>query len=313
MQGTLSSSICGKIFDPVRNNSAFNSALNTILGTGISIGDTSALRRLQDKIILDSSTNTYYRISVISTSEGSPMTITSAVTGGQTALDALKNAMYYPNGAGGSLQGVYTTFTASNSSTSYAIQLTNVGVSLYVDLNSDRAHLNDAPYDMFCIPFSDTLKLKYNSTTFTCSKNVALSMATEIAKDLGSKTVYDVQLLPYCPNRTLIVKSNSPSTVLDLTGVKYDLIKESVTNNPKSAVIWCTESTFQVPISTESNVIEFKPTNDVPSKVSTENYYAMMNDYIHSHTSRMAIATTSENSILVYKVDRQTNRVIDSG
>ena len=313
VQGTINAKLCGTIFDPVRNNSAFNNALNTILGTGISIGDTSALRRLQDKIILDSSTNTYYRISIISTSEGSPITVTSSMTGGQTALDALKNAMKYPTGAGGTLQGVYTTFTASNSSTSYAIQLTNVGVSLYVDLNSDRAHLNDAPYDMFCIPFSDTLKLKYNSTTFTCSKNVALSMATEIAKDLGSGTVYDVQLLPYCPNRTLIVKSTSPSTVLDLTGVKYDLIKESVTNNPKSAVIWCTESTFQVPISTESNIIEFKPTNDVPSKVSTESYYAMMNDYISSHTSRMAIATTSENSILVYKVDRQTNRVIDSG
>lgn len=312
-QGTLSSSICGKIFDPVRNNSAFNTALNSILGTGISIGDTSALRRLQDKIILDSSTNTYYRISIISTSEGSPMTITSAVTGGQAALDALKNAMYYPNGAGGSLQGVYTTFKASNSSTSYAIQLTNVGVSLYVDLNSDRAHLNDAPYDMFCIPFSDTLKLKYNSTEFTCSKNVALSMATEIAKDLGSKTVYDVQLLPYCPNRTLIVKSDSPSTVLDLTGVKYDLIKESVTNNPKSAVIWCTESTFQVPISAESNVVEFTPTADVPSKVSTESYYAMMNEYISSINYRMAISATNQNGILVYKVDKHTNRVIDSG
>ena len=287
--------------------------MNTILGTGIVIGDTSALRRLQDKIILDSSTNTYYRISIISTSEGSPMTVSSSTTGGQTALNALKDAMNYPSGAGGSLQGTYTTFIASNSSTSYAVQLTNVGVSLYVDLNSDRAHLNDAPYDMFCIPFSDTLKLKSGSTTFTCSKNVALSMATEIAKDLGSGTVYDVQLLPYCPNRTLIVKSDSPSTVLDLTGVKYDLIKESVTNNPKSAVIWCTESTFQVPISTESNIIEFKPTNDVPSKVSTENYYAMMNDYISSHTSRMAISTTSENDILVYKVDRYTNRVIDSG
>lgn len=312
-QGTLSSSICSKIFDPVRNNSAFNTALNSILGTGISIGDTSALRRLQDKIILDSSTNTYYRISIISTSEGSPMTITSAVTGGQTALDALKNAMYYPNGAGGSLQGVYTTFKASNSSTSYAVQLTNVGVSLYVDLNSDRAHLNDAPYDMFCIPFSDTLKLKYNSTEFTCSKNVALSMATEIAKDLGSKTVYDVQLLPYCPNRTLIVKSDSPSTVLDLTGVKYDLIKESVTNNPKSAVIWCTESTFQVPIYAESSVVEFTPTADVPSKVSTESYYAMMNEYISSINYRMAISATNQNAILVYKVDKHTNRVIDSG
>ena len=313
MQGTINAKLCGTIFDPVRNNSAFNNALNTILGTGIEIGDTSAMRRLQDKIILDSSTNTYYRISIISTSEGSPITVTSSMTGGQTVLDALKNAMKYPSGAGGSLQGAYTTFIASNSSTSYAIQLTNVGVSLYVDLNSDRAHLNDAPYDMFCIPFSDTLKLKYNSTTFTCSKNVALSMATEIAKDLGSGTVYDVQLLPYCPNRTLVVKSTSPSTVLDLSGVKYDLIKESVTNNPKSAVIWCTESTFQVPISAESNVVEFIPTTDVPSKVLTENYYAMMNEYIHSNTYRMAIATTSENSMLVYKVDRKTNRVIDSG
>lgn len=287
--------------------------MNTILGTGIEIGDTSALRRLQDKIILDSSTNTYYRISVISTSEGSPMTVTSSTTGGQDALTALKNAMYYPNGAGGSLQGEYATFVASNSSTSYAVQLTNVGVSLYVDLNSDRAHLNDAPYDMFCIPFSDTLKLKYGETEFTCSKNVALSMATEIAKDLGSKTVYDVQLLPYCPNRTLIVKSDSPSTVLDLTGVKYDLIKESVTNNPKSAVIWCTESTFQVPISAESNVVEFMPTDDVPSKVLTENYYAMMNEHISSHASRMAISATNKNGILVYKVERNTNRVIDSG
>ena len=310
VQGAISSSLCGKIFDPVRNNSAFNTALNTILGSGIVIGDTSSLRRLQDKIILDSSTNTYYRISIITTSEGSPITVTSSTNGGQTALNALKNAMNYPTGAGGSLKGTYTTFTASNSSTSYAVQLTNVGVSLYVDLNSDRAHLNDAPYDMFCIPFSDTLKLKYNSTQFTCSKNVALSMATEIAKDLGSGTVYDVQLLPYCPNRSLVVKSGSPSNVLDLTGVKYDLIKESVTNDPKSAVIWCTESTFQVPISTEYNVIEFKPTEDAPTQIRTETYYAIPNS-ITAYTSRMSVGTTSYDNIMVYKVNKSNNRVID--
>lgn len=309
-QGTINSGICGKIFDPVRNNSAFNTALNAILGNGISIGDTSALRQLQDKIIYDSSTNTYYRISVISTSAESPMTVTSSVTGGQTALTALKNAMYYPNGAGGSLYGDYAEFTASNSSTSYAIQLTNVGVSLYVDLNSDRAHLNDAPYDMFCIPFSDTLKLKYGDTQFTCSKNVALSMATEIAKDLGSKSVYDVQLLPYCPNRTLVVKSKSPSSVLELTGVKYDLIKESVTNAPKSAVIWCTESTFQVPITTESQVVEFKITEDPPLKISTESYYSIPNG-IEVYSNRMAVSTSTSNGLLLYKVDKTSNRVLD--
>ena len=309
-QGAINSSICGKIFDPVRNNSAFNKALNAILGTDISIGDTSALRRLQDKIILDSSTSTYYKINIISASEGNPITVTSSISGGQTALNALKNAMNYLSGTGGTLQGTYTTFTASNSSTSYAIQLTNVGTSLYVDLNSDRAHLNDAPYDMFCIPFSDTLKLKYGKIEFTCSKNVAIGMATEIARDLGSGTVYDVQLLPYCPNRTLVVKSGSPSSVLDLTGVKYDLIKESVTNLPKSAVIWCTESTFQVPITTETQVVEFKPTEDDPAKITTETYYSIPSG-IQAYTSRMAIETTDYNNIIVYKVSKSTNRVID--
>ena len=309
-QGTINAGICAKIFDPVRNDGAFNTALNAVLGNGISIGDTSALRRLQDKIILDSSTNTYYRISVISASAEKPISVTSSVSGGQAALDALKNAMFYPNGVGGSLYGDYTEFTASNSSASYAIQLTNVGVSLYVDLNSDRAHLNDAPYDMFCIPFSDTLKLKYGDTQFTCSKNVALSMATEIAKDLGSKSVYDVQLLPYCPNRTLVVKSSSPSSVLELTGVKYDLIKESATNAPKSAVIWCTESTFQVPITTESQAVEFKITEDSPLQIKTESYYAVPNG-ITQYSNRMAVSTSNKNGVLVYKVDKSTNRVID--
>ena len=308
-QGTLSASLCNNIFNPVRNNSTFNTALNTILGNSISTGDTSALRRLQDKIILDSSTNTYYRINIISASEGNPITVTSSTTGGQAALDALNNAMNHPSSASGTLQGTYTTFTTSNSSTSYAIQLTNVGISLYVDLNSDRAHLNDAPYDMFCIPFSDTIKLKYGSVEFTCSKNIALSMATEIAKDLGSGTVYDVQLLPYCPNRTLVVKSDSPSAVLDLAGVKYDLIKESSTNNPKSAVIWCTESTFQVPISSGDEIFEFKPTVYAPSAIQTEKYYTIP-DNIVPHTQPMSVSTTS-NNIEVYKVDKVTNRIID--
>ena len=306
-QGFINAGICGNIFNPVRNNSTFNTALDAVLGTGISIGDASALISLQDKVILDSSTNTYYRIKIISASEENPMTVTSSTTGGQAALNALNNAMYRPSG----LEGTYTTFTASNAGQSYAIELTSLGVSLYVDLNSDRAHLNDAPYDMFCIPFSDTLKLQYGSTQFTCSKNVALSMATEIARDVGSNSVYDVQLLPYCPNRNLVVKSSSPSSVLDLTGVKYDLIKESATNNPKSAVIWCTESTFQVPISVESTVAEFRPTEDAPSMIKSGNYYTIPND-ISSFISYMGITDLSSDNILVYKVNKNTNRVIES-
>ena len=307
-QGVISASVCNNIFNSVRNNSAFNTALNTILGSEIDIGDTSALRRLQDKIILDSATNTYYRISIITTSEGNPITVTSSTTGGQTALDALNAAMTRPT----MLNGNYVTFTASNSSTSYAIQLTNVGISVYVDLNSDRAHLNDAPYDMFCIPFSDTLQLKYSNTTFTCSKNIALGIATEIAKDLGSGSVYDVQLLPYCPNRTLVVGSSSPSILLNLDGIKYDLIKESATRSPKSAVIWCMDSTFQVPIATEDTIVSFAPTEDSQTNINAETYYMIPNE-LESASYRRAIMTTSSNDIKVYKVDKATDNVIESG
>lgn len=303
VQSTLATNICNDIFNSVRNNNTFISSLNTVLSSFISIGDTSALRSLQDKILLDSSTNTYYKINVITNYEEKPITITSSVDGGQVALNALNSARTTAH----SLSGNYTTFTATNASDSYAIQLNQVGVSLYVDLNSDRAHLNDAPYDMFCIPFSDTLKLKSGSTQFTCSKNVALSMATEIAKDLGSGTVYDVQLLPYCPNRVLVVNSSSPSSVLDLSRVKYDLIKESSTDKPKSAVIWCTESTFQVPITVDAQINEFIPTSDAPGMIQTGTYYAMMNEHIHSYTARMSIKATD---MLVYKVDRNTNSII---
>ena len=305
-EDTLRADICNSIFNSVRNNSSFNSNLNTILGTVTPIGDTSALRRLQGKIILDTSTNIYYKINIINRYQENPVTVTSGMNAGQAALNDLNNAMTKP----ANLSGTYATFTASNASTGYAIQLNQVGVSLYVELNSNRSHLNDSPYDMFCIPFSDTLKLRYGATEFTCSKTIALSMASEIARDLGSGTVYDIQLLPYCPNRSLIVNSSSPSSVLDLARVKYDLIKESSTNKPRSAVIWCTESTFQVPISTEEIVTAFSQTDDIPLNVATEKYYAIANDLTSSTSLRTLVP---DGNMLVYKVNKTTGDIIDQG
>ena len=163
---------------------------------------------------------------------------------------------------------------------------------------------------MFCIPFSDTLKLRYGSTEFTCSKNIALSMASEIARDLGSGTVYDVQLLPYCPNRSLIVNSSSPSSVLNITNIKYNLIKESSTGNPRSAVIWCTESTFQVPITTEEIVTAFSQTGAIPFNIVTETYYAIANNLTSSTRIRTLVHS---GDMLVYKVNKTTGDIIDKG
>ena len=85
-EDTLRADACNNIFNSVRNNSSFNSNLTKILETVTPIGDTSALRRLQDKIILDTSTNIYYKINIINRYQENPVTVTSGMNAGQATL-----------------------------------------------------------------------------------------------------------------------------------------------------------------------------------------------------------------------------------
>ena len=75
-------------------------------------------------------------------------------------------------------------------------------------------------------------------------------------------------------------------------------------------MIWCAESTFQVPITTESQVVEFKITEDSPLQIKTESYYAVPNG-ISEYSNRMAVSTANKNGVLVYKVDKSSGRVTD--
>ena len=65
-----------------------------------------------------------------------------------------------------------------------------------VTIAASRTHLMDAPYDMFCMPYSDELKIQVGNRTITASKELALTFANNISKN---SSVYDMQLLPYCP------------------------------------------------------------------------------------------------------------------
>ena len=59
----------------------------------------------------------------------------------------------------------------------------------------------DAPYNMFCIPYSPTheqIKVKIDSIEFTIDPDINDNFIFDIARSNAS-TVYDVQLLPYCP------------------------------------------------------------------------------------------------------------------
>lgn len=69
----------------------------------------------------------------------------------------------------------------------------------------DRIHPVDSPYDIFCIPYNkdepvtiyDGANIAYNITP-----DIAIRLATEFSRKYsGAGTLYDIQLLPYCPVR----------------------------------------------------------------------------------------------------------------
>ena len=100
-------------------------------------------------------------------------------------------------------------FSINFTATTYTIQLDKVpepALTYEVQIDNKRWHLNDAPYDMFCIPYSDDLILN-NGGNFFCRANKELAFQTALALSrdyMGAGYVYDVQLLPYCPVRECI-------------------------------------------------------------------------------------------------------------
>lgn len=73
--------------------------------------------------------------------------------------------------------------------------------------------LQDAPYYMFAIPYSDDLTL-FSGNSIHCKrtkKSVAIAAAQAIATKAGRGAVYDVQVLPYCPVRQCIKTTFAPN------------------------------------------------------------------------------------------------------
>lgn len=84
--------------------------------------------------------------------------------------------------------------------------------------------LQDAPYYMFAIPYSDDLTL-FSGDQIHCNrtkKSVAIAAAQAIATSAGAGAVYDVQILPYCPVRQCIKTTYKKDGTYELsTGGTY--------------------------------------------------------------------------------------------
>lgn len=143
----------------------------------------------------------------------------------------------------------------------YRMELTQIKTDIRTTINNTRYHLEDAPYDMFCIPAGDITIYADGAPSITCQGSLAMPIATAIGEKTGTGNIYDIQLLPYCPVRYMLKDG-----VIDTRSLLYHEVVDEQGGGRVSAIFWATKSNdkFDIPesISVPNDPIEFKVSNE---------------------------------------------------
>lgn len=221
------------------------------------------LTSLQGQTILDTTANVLYKIRV----NISPVTKETSLAS-ESAIKS-KLISFIPTPVGGT--AVNKTFTAVLEGYEITLSLDQVQTSISVSLSNDRYHLEDQPYDMFCIPYGKVKVFELEEGFIT--QKIGTSLASNIAKELGTDIIYDVQILPYCPVQ---YAWNDEYNYIDLTKTKYSLIKDQ-DNKKASVLIWCRNSNFNFNI--ECYIPDSNYAIDKKVKSQTEKYRLVSPNY----------------------------------
>lgn len=186
----------------------------------LGLGERNALDRLNGDIIFDESTGKYYSISIRQGSSREYSQSVNSAGGGDAntfcgyLTRALKSIRDYEILEGEPNQNTYI---MKGTADVYTLTLYEYYTgSVTYNVTNQRRHLEDAPYDMFAIPYSDTLIFDYEDQTVISNKELALRVAMNIVENSkpiditindpeysatndDRYVVYDIQLLPYCP------------------------------------------------------------------------------------------------------------------
>lgn len=134
---------------------------------------------------------------------------------------------------------------------------------------AERPRLVEQPYGMFAIPYGE-LNI-YNSSDqiiLKTNKNASISIAQGIATSLGQASIYDIQLLPYCPLRNAIEEDGK----FKPGNIKYQSVVDSG-DNELTRLYWCTENSFSFNINLKLDVEDYKVENETTNyRLCSPNY-----------------------------------------
>lgn len=209
------------------------------IGGSIVVKDATTINNmiaLNGKTIKDTSSNSYYKINLRNVTAAGSTELDSSLSSVSTLVSRINSDKVASYEYGGVRLTTYGDFTADQvqigyNGNGYRLELTQIFTFASVEIDNNRNHVLDAPYDIFCIPYSDTKRLQIDSsTTVDCSKDLAIGIAQEIAKDAGTGSIYDTQLLPYCPSIEVINKNPNmyaDNATIDLQGLSIDIVRDA--------------------------------------------------------------------------------------
>ncbi len=229
---------------------------------GHSAIDTAKFIALNGKIIYDNSTKLYSRVSIVTSQKTETVDITeSTIPTLYQYLDQNFTRTVSSQGRSFTILGLanQNTYKADFTYYTYRIKIEQVPQQVTATISKPEAryHLEDQPYDMFAIPYSDNLAIYKNGTKlFNANKSIAVNIATQIAAATGSANVYDIQLLPYCPVRYCILDDGT----FDIKTSKVDYVQDKNKNNI-GVILWATTSSFTFDIAHTIEVDDVKVDN----------------------------------------------------
>ena len=144
--------------------------------------------------------------------------------------------------------------------------------TIYYNIPVNRCKPNDAPYDIFALPYSDNTLINNVKTddgelvTVNTDKDIALSFANGLIANHGD-TIYDIQILPYCPISGIIISDNGfDLSNLDNTGdlISYSNLRgtageTSANLHPVGVIFYASSSSFTLDIPLEKPIIITEP------------------------------------------------------
>ena len=133
---------------------------------------------------------------------------------------------------------------------------------LALSITENRYHLENAPYDMFAIPYSDDFVLYKNGEVVCGSgKQMALDAVMELSRRYSGESarfLYDLQLLPYCPVRYGIQSDGTFDIMDNNLGVTY-ITDWADTNLKKCPIFFAKSDSFTFDIKLENPIVITNP------------------------------------------------------